>query len=437
MRRVAFLAAVVCLRINAQQAAGSKQAFVPSDQLNDQLPKWLRFSGEYRMRMESFSGPGFKGDSSDLYFLNRFRFNMKVQPVSWLKFQFQAQDARVWGKNQNPAAAPYQDRMDLRLAYVEAGDIEKKSFGFRGGRQELAFGEQRLLGNSNWINAARTFDAVRGTVRHNGFRLDAFAATVVNAKDGEFNEHTAGNNLHGLYGGIEKLVPNAVIEPYLFWRLSQRLRTEAGTLGNLDLKTAGVRFVGKLPLNLDYAMEMATQSGGLGTDDISAWAGHWRLGHTRAKMRFKPRLVWEYNYATGDSNPKDGKRGTFDTLYPTPHDKYGLTDQVGWKNIHALKIGVELRPHSKWMMSSFFHDSWLASATDALYVANGAVSVRPTAKSVGRHVGEELAAQVMYTANKQIQIAGGAGHLFPGQFLKTTTPGKSFNFSYLSFGYSF
>ena len=436
MRRLAFIAALICLRLNAQQAGAVKEEFVASDQLNGQLPKWLRFSGDYRMRMEGIIGAGFK-DSSDLYFLNRFRINMKVQPVSWLKFQFQAQDARVWGKNQSPAAAPTQDRMDLRMAYVEAGDNEKKAFGLRVGRQELVYGEQRLVGASNWANAARAFDAVRGTVRRNGFRLDAFAATVVVAKDGEFDWHTPGNNLHGLYGGIERLVPNAVIEPYLFWRLAQRRSADMGPLGHLDSKTVGVRFVGKLPHNFDHAMEVAKQTGGLGSDDVSAWAGHWRLGHTLVKMRWKPRLVGEYNYATGDKDPGDGKRGTFDTLYPTPHDKYGLTDQVGWKNIHALKTGVELRPHSKWMVSSYFHESWLADKTDALYTAPGAVSVRPTAKSEGRHVGEELAAQAVYTANKQLQISGGFGHLFPGKFLKTTTPGKSYNFSYLSFGYAF
>lgn len=70
-----------------------------------------------------------------------------------------------------------------------------------------------------WTNAARTFDAVRGTVRYNGYRLDLFSASVVNEVDGTWDHHLQGNDLHGAYGGIEKLVPNATIEPYFFWRL--------------------------------------------------------------------------------------------------------------------------------------------------------------------------------------------------------------------------
>jgi hypothetical protein len=73
----------------------------------------------------------------------------------------------------------------------------------------LAFGEQRLLGHLNWTNTSCSFDAVRATIRYGGYRLDAFAASVVNLRNGEFDERAAGNNLQGLYAALEKLVPKA------------------------------------------------------------------------------------------------------------------------------------------------------------------------------------------------------------------------------------
>src|ERR1041385_6794331 len=129
-----------------------------SDDLNRELPKWLSLSGEYRARVEGFTGGGFKPTTDDAYFLSRVRINLSVVPTTWLKFGFQGQDAHVFWQNQNPAAPPYQDAMDLRQAYVELGDLEKKTIGIRAGRQELAFGDERLIGNSNWTNAARSFD---------------------------------------------------------------------------------------------------------------------------------------------------------------------------------------------------------------------------------------------------------------------------------------
>src|ERR687895_1371742 len=111
-------------------------------------------------------------------------------------------------------------------------------------------------------------------------------------------------------------------------------------------------------------MKTARQTGGLGSDSIGAWAGHWRLGYTAAKLRYKPRFIGEYNYATGDSDPRDGRRGTFDILYPTPHDKYGLADQVGWKNIHHARAGLELTPFKGLPVSANYHSWWLAERTD-------------------------------------------------------------------------
>ena len=149
---------------------------------------------------------------------------MKIQPVSWLKFVFQGQDARVFWKNQNPPAPPYQNTMDLRMAYLEIGDAEKKTFGLRAGRQELNFGDQRLVGAVNWLNTARTFDAVRLTLRHGGYRVDAFASTVVQPVDGEFDRafRARADNFHGLYGGIEKLVPQQLqdVRAALGWQVA-------------------------------------------------------------------------------------------------------------------------------------------------------------------------------------------------------------------------
>jgi len=433
-QRLILAAAIMAINAYGQQPAAS--SFSPSDELNRELPSWLRFSGDYRARLEGFAGGAFKQNNSDTYLLNRFRINVLIKPTSWLKFFAQGQDSRVFWKNQNPAAPPYQNTMDLRLAYVELGETEKGIFGLRVGRQELVYGDQRLVGHANWLNTARSFDAVRATFHYNGYRLDAFASSVVNPVDGTFDHHLPGNNFHGLYGGVEKLVPNAVIEPYVFWRLARNMAAETGGKGSLDSKTFGARWVGKLPANFDYGTEMAGQTGSLGIDSISAWAGHWVMGYT-APFRYKPRFLAEYNFASGDHNPKDGKIGTFDQLYPTNHDKYGLADQIGWRNIRDVRAGVELKPRAKILVSGIYHNFWLASATDALYSAAGAVVARSTAGTAGTHVGQELDGQVMYTMTKQVQIGGGYAHLFTGAFLNKTTQGKDYNYPYLQFGYVF
>lgn len=425
-----------------QAAAAAPRPAAPqstrlSDRINPELPRWFRFSGEYRMRFEGIGGAGYGPDAADAYVLSRVRVNTTFIPVSWLKVQLQGQDAQAMARNAKPDAPPFEDTFDLRQAYVELGNVETSKLGVRAGRQELVFGEQRLLGHLNWTNTSRSFDAVRASYRGKDYRIDAFAASVVNLREGDFNKRTGGNNLHGVYGSFSALIPKATVEPYVFWRLSRGLRSEAGAAGKLDFKTTGFRWVGKLPAGLDYGAEVARQTGSLSTDEVSAWAGHWILGYTIAKAKYTPRLVAEYNYASGDSDPTDGRRGTFDQLYPTGHDKLGLSDQVGWRNVHDVRSGVEMKLSAKLTMSASYHSWWLAESRDGLYNASGALVARVANGSAGRHIGHEADFQAVYAVNGQMQIGGGYAHVFPGTFLRNATPGKTFQIPYLMFTYLF
>src|SRR6202022_2539710 len=129
----------------------------------------------------------------------------------------------------------------------------------------------------------------------------------------------------------------------------------------------GTRWAGKIRTRLDYNTEVALQRGSLGSDRISAWAGHWLFGGTLPAGHRSYRIFGEYNYASGDKTPGDGTRGTFDQLYPPGHDKYGLADQVGWRNIHDVRTGMEVRPQAKLLLTGSYHSYWLAAAPGGLY----------------------------------------------------------------------
>ena len=120
---------------------------------------------------------------------------------------------------------------------------------------------------------------------------------------------------------------------------------------------------------------MAVQRGSLGPDSVRAWAGHWQIRETLPGSK-TPHLTAEYNYASGDADPADGIRGTFDQLYPTAHDKYGLADQVGWRNIHHVRIGFDITPIKATPITVNYHSYWLAQKRDALYAASGAPLAR-------------------------------------------------------------
>jgi hypothetical protein len=402
---------------------------------NSVMPSWLRVRGEFRERVEGFENGGFVADRDDSYALSRVRLNATITASKSLSFQANVQDARVAKKQVGPATAPFRGPFDLRTAFADVGDV-KAPVGARLGRQELAFGEQRLLGHLAWVNTGRTWDAARMILRAESWQADVFGASLVRSLPDEFDKSGNGNRLAGVYASSAKVIPQAAVEPYLFWRRDVNLRSELTTVGDLSQTTVGVRVAGKLPTRLDYGVEMAMQRGSLAADSVNAWAGHWQLRES-LPGRGTVKLTSEYNFATGDDNPTDGIRQTFDQLYPTGHDKLGLGDQVGWRNIHHLREGFEFSPFKATPISLNYHTWWLAEKTDGLYAASGALLARVAGGTASSHVGQELDIQITRPLTPQIQLAAGYAHMFTGAFLTQATPGASYSAPYVMVTYVF
>jgi len=402
---------------------------------NQNLPEWLRVRGEFRERVEGFQNLGFTEGRDDGYALSRFRFNVTVTPNKYLSFQTNLQDARVGGKTVGPTTAPFRGPFDVRTLFADVGTA-KAPVAARLGRQELAFGEQRLLGHLAWVNTGRTWDAARAILRSKAFQVDVFAASLVRSLPDGFDKSGNGNRLVGAYATTAKLIPKGTVEPYVFVRHDENLKSELGPFGSIDQTTVGARTAGKLPLGLDYGVEMALQRGSLADDSISAWAGHYQMRESLPGAG-AIKLTSEYNFATGDKNPTDGTRATFDQLYPTGHDKLGLSDQVGWRNTHHLREGFEFSPLKATPISVNYQTWWLAEKADGLYAANGNRIAFVAGGAASSHVGQELDVQVTRALTPQLQLAAGYAHMFAGDFLKQATPGKSYSYPYVMATYVF
>jgi hypothetical protein len=396
---------------------------------NSELPAWLRLGGEERVRLEALDGVGFL-PADNTYLLHRLRLNLDVTPLPWLKFSFQAQDSRVFFTNVSPASSSQKDPMDLRLGYVQIGDSETGPVSLRAGRQSIALGEGRLVADPNWSNVGRTFDGLRVNLRYRKVRVDAFTGASDKIYTDGFDTPVPGEHFHGVYGSINKVIPNATLEPYLFWRLEHNVKGELTKTGNLDEKTAGLRWVGKLPLGFDYGLEMAMQRGRQANEPVSAWAGHWVLGHTLADTRHLPRLFAELNRASGDQNPHDGVHGAFDILFPSSHDKFGTADQLCWTNIVHARGGIQYKVRENVTLAVAYNSFWLASRRDGIY--SGGKVIIASNGSEGNHIGQEPDLQAQWKPVRNTLVDLAFGHIFPGEFLRKAGRGASYNCVFVS-----
>ena len=402
-----------------------------TDQINKVIPSWLKFSGEERVRFEHLNDVGFAA-VNDGYLLNRFRFNLEVKPASWVRFSFQAQDSRVYGQNTLPAPATQKDSLDLRIGYVEFG-AESSHAVLRLGRQPLMLGEQRLIGDPDWSNVGRSFDAARLILRNSWGRADVFMGAYVKIDPVSFSEPVPSQHLDGIYGTLSKIIPSGTVEPYVYLRLEHNFKNELGRIGNLDEKTAGLRLAGKMPYALDYSVDTVMQRGSYAGDTIAAWATHGLMGWTGSRLR----TYGEWNQASGDTDLKDQRHQGFDLLYPAGHDKLGFDDLFGWSNIRHARAGAEYKINQRLMLMGEANGYWLGSAKDALYNSGGKVIARSASGAAGKSVGSEFDLVGRWTVRPGTVVYVGYGRLVPGEFLQRTTTGLTYNQVVLSLAQRF
>ena len=410
----------------------------PVTQADQQLPSWIQFGGQFRNRWESQGHIDYTR-FSDGYDLTQLRLGIYIRPVKWFEVVAVTQDARVFFNQHLPNRPPYENVWDIREAYARIGSDTEGLVDLVVGRQMFSFGDERVIGPSDWSNMGRTFDTVRLDLHPHDVNVSIFAASVINAVNGEIDHHIEGNNFYGVYSSLRKLIPGAVVEPYLLWRVAPGnipLPETAGR-GPMSEVTGGARIAGTVPGEFDYDIEMNKQTGSLGRYTIDAWAGHWNVGKTFSRTPGKPRPFVEYNYATGNRNPQSNTWTTHDQIYASSHDKMDFADQFGWRNIKDLRVGVMQRVMKRWEFTGILNNLWLATKNDAVYSSSGAASVAANPSATSTHLGTELDLIATFKQNEHITYGFGFAHLFTGAFLKQSTPGKAYNYPFAYVTYVF
>lgn len=424
----------------AAPTSASDAGWTPATYINSWLPHWLRLVGEFRDREEGRTSYGFAPGKDDAYGLTRLCIGFDMTPTSWFHAFVQARDSEVIGANPKNVTTSMKDVFDLSQAYVEFRDGENGWFSLKAGRQELFFGDERLIGRSDWSNASRSFDAVRLMLRtqHYGARLDLFASSVVKNYVTSFDHVQAGRNFYGANLALTKLVPRATLEPYVYLKTVPSVVGWDKKAGTERLYTSGLRWAGTIPGGFDYRARYSLQSGHFADNSIRAWAWYAVAGYTVPKSRWQPRFSLEYNYASGNRSIGSRVDGTFDLLYPTTHQWRRITDLSGEQNISDLKPGFDFRPTRKLKVYLVGSDLKLASRFDSLYDTTGAVLVKvPKGGALSRDIGKELDICGTYDINRRLQLGAGLGHLYAGQFLKQTTPGAGVSYPYAYLDYKF
>ncbi len=269
--------------------------------------------GDTRSRLE-WGDTDFSSGDADLRQLLRTKIRVTGTPRHDTRVVVEIQDSRLWGSEFNTFDASG-DQIDFHLAYAELQEMFGKPLRLRLGRQELAYGSQRLMGRSNWSNTPRAFDAMVLRLGEDNW-VDGVTAKL--EEDG-----IKDRNLFGLVGRAE-LTSGHVAEPYVLLEQDKK----AGVDRLLRL-TGGARFTGSKTGQtghlFGYELESAVQTGEVGADNVFAWMGS-ATARYHGPSWTQPELRLGVDVYSGDADATDGDQEAFDNLFASRHAFLGLMD---------------------------------------------------------------------------------------------------------------
>ncbi|NOT22496.1 MAG: alginate export family protein [Nitrospiraceae bacterium] len=433
---------------------------------------------------------GVSGKQNDFYAqqLTRLGFGYDLSPD--VNFYMELQDSRTWGGNGANGKEGVQDdarnqngsqpnaicggncgTLGVRAGYMLIRNIAGfQGLSMKAGRQYVVFGNQSLFGAFDWSNngishdgvmlqySTKAWDSYGGWFRTSESDLgQAVPVGALNPGIGPSTVNGTGNgagnaNLDSdffiFYNQI-KSVPGFIIEPYYILysnrynsqdnrsqglgtpRHSNQTRHNVGgriemRKGNFDAISETIYQFGQMG---DAGGLNATQNeyGNSKNLHISAWATRNWIGYTHYEWAWKPRLAFNFDYASGDGRANCtlgyqtgcSTANTFENLYPTNHIHMGYMDVQGWKNMMMPSVNLQFRPSKDDHIEIWAQSFNLANTKDNWYRATQVVYVYSKADNTKRHIGDEIDfAWTHIFMDGKLSFQAVYGHMFAGAYIK-------------------
>jgi hypothetical protein len=400
--------------------------FIPLDGTN----VYVSFGGEARLKYERYDETVFNQQPTDNdgFLLQRYLVHADVHLGSHFRAFGQLQSSVEDFRNGGPRPAD-RDDLDLHQAFLDATTSwrDGSEVTLRAGRQELAYGSQRLISVRESPNNRLAFDAVRVLTGVGEWRADAWIGQPVEIDTGIFDDRRIDETTFwgGYLSGPLSFIPGFNADFYYLGLSRENATFARGTADELR-HSLGTRLFGKHGA-LDWNLEFVGQFGSFGNANILAWTTASDTGWTFADTPAKPRVFLRADIASGDHGGSN--LGTFNPLFPRGA-YFNEASLIGPQNLMDLQPGVELALTKSVKFTASCDFVWRESLGDGVYGVALNLQVPPGA-SRDRHVGTFPTASLAWQVGRHLNLnLNYVAYLF-GDFVKESLPGQR-NGNYVS-----
>jgi hypothetical protein len=381
---------------------------------------------EARIRYEFFENTDFTSaqDRRD-FVVTRLRPSLTFLPHEQLEILFQPQFTGAWGEssstlvNSGAAGASSGSLNDpvlgLHQAYLRYAPIDW--FAMTAGRQELIYGDQLVIGNVDWNNTGRAFDALKLRFSANHGSLDVIAS-ILNDTEASHSRGTAASAgdayLFGLYSSYDFGDYLKNLDFYALYRFDDTADPRPH-----NYVTTGARLKAE-PSAFDYRIEANFQYGEQANADRKDYQADLEAGYTFEESK-KFRIGLEAFIASLNYNQ----------LFPTAHKWIGFVDLFGRRNILGGVVHLSMKPGDRWVLKLDAHTFFRNKKSAGLFALNGTTAIGAAGTSNARLAGEEIDLTAIYKPLEYLTFQGGVSAFIPMGFIKTNAGSKVPLFGYL------
>lgn len=397
----------------------------------------VTLNGQARFRYEFANNTDLVSATSDKrdFVITRIRPSMRVSPSEQVSFFLQPQVTAGWGEfagtsltSTNAAAgastsASLNDpAIGVHQAYADYSPAPWLTL--RMGRQELVYGDHLVIGNVDWNNTGRSFDAAKMRFEHRYGWVDLFYA-LLSDQESSLARGTAPaafTDAHFIGGYASSEFGDWLqnVDYYAFYRLDDTASPKPH-----NYVTSGVR-IKSTPSALDYRFEATGQYGKLAGVNQRDYQADLEVGYTFERLA-KLRVAVEGLMASQNYNQ----------LFPTAHKWLGAIDLFGRRNIMGGVIHLSAKPSDQWTVQLDAHTLWRLKTASGLFALNGTTAVGGTGASTAKLAGEELDLSVHYQAHPMVGLTAGVSTFLPMGFVKTEVGSAKPLFGYLQTNFQF
>jgi hypothetical protein len=334
--------------------------------------------------------------------------------------------------NPNPVTPEIdENQLSLHQAFIDYKF--SKHISVRAGRQEMGYGNNRILTFREGPNTRLTFDALILKYTNKKRKIDLLAVTPVVSKQFIFDDQSFKESVMGIYG-TEYFIPKKLLMDYYALNFNSDTRRYNFVSGKENRQTFGLRFFSQNAV-LNYELESTYQTGTFNNSKIRAYAFSTDVNYViNKKNNFI--IGVGANYISGDKDKTDNNLNTYNLIFSKP--SYGLAAPIGSSNIVNVNPYIKISPTKKLNLYAGVYFLNRQSNQDGTY-SPGMAQVRPTTANLflssKKGIGTQYAIETGYTLNKHFFFAIDAAYLKAGNYVKET--GKGDDVGYLSFKAAF